>query len=525
LAASSGSQTASRSGSQGESAHTAPTIDADTPAAADNHLFGVRPGDLLAARYRITRYLGRGGFSQVFQATDQENGETVALKVLTAPKGRRRVVERMRREVRLARDLGHPNITKVHELIEDGHYRFLIMEHVPGRTLKDLIVDEGSLPVTQVYELLRELASAMAAVHAAGIVHRDLKPQNVMVTPAGRVKLLDFGLARATELSGLTVSGEVLGTPEYMSPEQVSGDLAGRRSDVYSMGLIAWEMLVGRPPFAGDKPIVIALQHMQARVPPLSDLCPAVPQAIAQLVLRMTEPTPARRPASAREVLAELERLQPEDLVARPRPSRVRRRLWLAAALLSGALVTALTAVLVRAPAESTDPWADGVIEMTVMPRPVTGVVGGQLFLEAVVSTIEKRLTQPELRVRAVDPAFLDDYERLTMLGFEHLLELNLDWVATEQGRIYRVRAQLIDLSSSDIIWQRTTSNLSILDFAGVEVVSDELLESPFHPPTQTRPPAQRPDPPAHPQASSQSCPAVTVAFAVAGRDPRPPRP
>jgi hypothetical protein len=444
-------------------------------------LLELRPDDLLAGRYRITRHIGHGGFSQVFEALDQELDEKIALKVLVARGQKRRVVERMRREVRLARDLRHPNIVRVFDLVESDGLRFLVMELVQGKTLKALIEEQGPLPVPRMYELIRELTSAMAAVHTAGIVHRDLKPQNIMLSDQNRIKLLDFGLARASGLTGLTGSGEMLGTPDYISPEQVSGHQADSRSDIYSLGLIGWELLVGRPPFSGDKPLAVALQHVQSRVPPLTDALPLAPPAVSQLVLRMTDPEPARRPASASEVLAELERLQPRDLIAVDSARAGRRWLWLGTAALTAVVAVVGLIITPRprpVPTGATDPWADGVVEMTVMSRPVTGVVGGELFLEALGEAVGERLADEQIRVRAVDPGFLDDLARLDLLGFEQLLELSLETELTPQGRIYRVQARLLEPASGRIIWQQAVADLTTLDFAGVEVVSSRLAES-----------------------------------------------
>jgi hypothetical protein len=402
----------------------------------------------------------------------------VALKLMSSRATDRSLRARMERELRLARDLRHPNIVRVDELLELGDHHCLVMELVPGRTLKQRIASDGPVPFEEAGAILAGLASALAAVHAGGIVHRDLKPQNVIVTPEGVVKLLDFGLAKTPDSTGLTATGTILGTPDYMAPEQVDGATASERSDLYALGVIGYELVTGRPPFTGDSPLAVALQHVRSRVPDPALERADVPPRLARLIARLTEPMPSARPESAAAVLAELEALRQDPSGGLAEPTRRWRpaRAVTAAAILVAGAGASWWAIRDSRSAATLDPLADGVLHVAVTSRPALGMVGGDLFLEALGEALVRRLEPPTF---VVTPGDDRDRRALARGGVEHLLELALAPEVREDGsRSFRLAATIRDVDLDEPWRELAAVTLPGLDFEGVDVASTRLVEA-----------------------------------------------
>jgi serine/threonine-protein kinase len=264
-------------------------------------------GTVVDGRYRIDHLLGSGGMADVYCATDEQLGRTVALKVLYRRFAQdHEFVERFRREASAAAGLQHQHIVSVYDRGEWGGTYYIAMEHLTGRSLKAVIQERAPLPADEAIDLTIQVLRAARFAHKRGIIHRDFKPHNVLVDEEGRATVTDFGIARAGA-SEMTQTGSIMGTAQYLSPEQAQGHAVSAQSDLYSIGVVLYEMLTGRVPFEGESAVTIALKQVtEAPVPP-SALNPAVPPALEAVVLRVLAKDPAARFASADEFIAALE--------------------------------------------------------------------------------------------------------------------------------------------------------------------------------------------------------------------------
>jgi serine/threonine protein kinase/beta-lactam-binding protein with PASTA domain len=279
--------------------------------AMDDTLADPLVGRLLDGRYAVTARIAHGGMATVYRAVDTRLDREVALKVMHAELARDDdFVRRFIGEAKSVARLSHQNVVAVFDQGADGPFLYLAMEYVPGRTLKEMLRDHGRLLPAVALEIMTGVLDGLAAAHASGIVHRDVKPENVLLTADGRVKVADFGLARAHAAAGHTRTGLLIGTVAYVPPEQVTGESTGPRGDVYSAGVMLFEMLTGQLPFKGDTPLSVAYQHVNHDVPAPSALVPDIPMAVDQLVLAATSRDPVRRPADAAEFLRAVRRVR-----------------------------------------------------------------------------------------------------------------------------------------------------------------------------------------------------------------------
>jgi hypothetical protein len=269
------------------------------------------PGTLLSDRYRLTEVVATGGMGEVWRAHDETLDRDVAVKVLRPDGGHdHQFVERFRAEARLSAALSHPNIATVHDFGEEDGTAFLVMELLDGEPLSDIIHRRAPMPQDEVTAILRQGGLALQAAHEAGIVHRDVKPANIVVDGEGYAKLTDFGIARALGAASMTQTGEVLGTPHYLAPEQAQGRPAEPLSDVYALAVVGYEMITGRRPFSGDSLVTTALAHVSQPAPQLSD---EVAEPLRTTVMAALAKDPRQRPASAAAFVEALE-LAPEEL-------------------------------------------------------------------------------------------------------------------------------------------------------------------------------------------------------------------
>ncbi len=265
-------------------------------------------GDVLGGRYRLVELLGQGGMATIYRATDAQLGREVAVKVLHPEYGRDPAfVARFKQEAQSAGSLSHPNIVGVYDFGVDADGPYIVMELVDGEDVATLLARNGPLPPRQAARLAAEVAHALAAAHARGIVHRDVKPGNILVSSDGRVKVTDFGIARAWADARLTLPGVTLGSVHYFSPEQALGEQATEASDIYSLGIVLYELLSGRRPWEGDSAAAVAMARISAPAPLVSALRPNVPPVLEAIDRRALNPDPAARFASAQAMAEALE--------------------------------------------------------------------------------------------------------------------------------------------------------------------------------------------------------------------------
>jgi hypothetical protein len=265
-------------------------------------------GTVLSGRYRLEAKLGSGGMSTVYLARDGTLDRAVAVKVMHREMSEQEdQLQRFRQEARAVAKLSHPNVVSVIDAGEDGGHPYIVFEYVKGETLKQRIKREGALDVQDAIAYAIEVARGLGVAHARNMVHRDIKPQNVLIDEDGRAKLTDFGISRQLEQDGVTATGRVLGTTDYVAPEQAMGKPVDPRSDVYSLGVVLYEMLVGQVPFSADSQVGVAMKHVNEEVPDVQRRRPEVSAAVALVVERATAKDPAERYQRVGEMVDDLE--------------------------------------------------------------------------------------------------------------------------------------------------------------------------------------------------------------------------
>src|SRR5699024_4522508 len=264
-------------------------------------------GRRIGSRYEIIRYIGGGGMSRVYLARDMILDRDVAIKILNYDfSNEEELKRRFMREALSATSLTHPNIVNIYDVGEDGDFYYLVMEYVDGQTLKEYIVEHGPLTPEQAIPIMEQLVSAISNAHYNGIIHRDIKPQNILMDHDGNVKITDFGIAMALSATVQTRTNSVLGTVHYLSPEQARGGMATKKSDIYALGIVLYELLTGKLPFSGESAVAIALKHLQEDTPSIKALFPTIPQSVENVILKATAKESIVRYQSAEEMLEDL---------------------------------------------------------------------------------------------------------------------------------------------------------------------------------------------------------------------------
>jgi Protein kinase domain len=273
----------------------------------------------LEKRFQILKELGRGGMGIVFQAYDKELKEQVAIKILSPLlSNNTEALERLKREVSAARRITHPNVIRIHDLSESEGLHFVSMEYFSGTTLKELLKRQGAMSLVRGSQLAFQICDGLESAHRQGVIHRDLKSQNMIVNDAGDLKIIDFGLASCAHQEGMTATGLILGTPEYMAPEQVAGKKADERADIYSFGIILYEIFTGKVPFSGESAIAVGFQQMRDEPLCPSEVNPKISGKLEKVILKALQKDPRERFASVNELRVELQEAFGQTSVASP---------------------------------------------------------------------------------------------------------------------------------------------------------------------------------------------------------------
>ena len=274
----------------------------------------IAKGQLINDRYEILKLIGEGGMANVYLARDTILDRRVAVKVLRGDlAGDEKFVRRFQREALSASSLSHPNIVEIYDVGEDEGNFYIVMEYIEGKTLKQLIKKRGVLSLPETMDIMLQLLDALKSAHDSYIIHRDIKPQNIMIKDSGLVKITDFGIAMALNSAQLTQTNSVMGSVHYLPPEQASGKGSTIRSDIYSLGILMFEMLTGRVPFRGDSAVEIALKHMKEPLPSVRELNPVVPQSVENIILKAAAKNPKNRYHDVRDMADDIKTCLDED--------------------------------------------------------------------------------------------------------------------------------------------------------------------------------------------------------------------
>ncbi|MFC2141894.1 protein kinase [Acidobacteriota bacterium] len=449
-------------------------------------------GSTFAQRYQIIEELGKGGMGRVYKVLDKETKERIALKLIKPDiASDKKTIERFKNELTTARKIRHKNVCGMYYLGEDQSRPYITMEFVSGEDLKSSIRRFGHLPTGKAITITKQICEGLIEAHSLGVVHRDLKPNNIMIDDKGNARIMDFGIARSLAEKGITGAGVMIGTPEYMSPEQAEAKEIDQRTDIYSLGVILYEMVTGQLPFEGDTPLAVAMKHKGEPPKDPQELNPQIPEDLSRVILRCLEKDKEDRFQNAGDVRSELtgiekgmptsDRIIPERIPSTSKEITVTfRRRWLLIPLLFVVLVAALLAFLFLKKGNPTAPSPKQNI-LVVLPFENLGREEDEYFADGIAEEISSRLAAlHELGVISRSSAMRYKQSEKTIkeigeeLGVDFIIDGTVRWDRNPEGRgRVRVTPELIRVSDDIRIW----SNRYDRDIEDIFAVQSDIAE------------------------------------------------
>ncbi len=418
-------------------------------------------GTVLASRYEIIELLGRGGMGNVYRAVDTKINEEIALKFLNPAVADEKMIERFKNELKLARMISHKNICRMYDLGDVDGSPYITMEYVTGEDLRGMIKMTGQLSVGRAISIAKQVCEGLAEAHRLGVVHRDLKPRNVMIDKEGNARIMDFGIARSIKVKGITKAGSLVGTPEYMSPEQVKGQKVDQRSDIYSLGIILFEMMTGQVPFEGDTSLSIALKHEKEIPPDPREFNTQVSKDISRVILKCLEKDKERRYQGAGELFSDLSKIEEEiptkdKVLSRRKKTQVlkrRIRSVLPAVIFVCVVLTLGYVFFVQIPKMSGLRWKNSVAVMTfedLSPNKDQEAFCEEMTIAVItkLSSIEGLKVSPESSIRRYRQTEKDSRTIGQELGVRTILE---PYLKKDAERI-QITAHLVDADENFVI-------------------------------------------------------------------------
>ncbi len=427
-------------------------------------------GSIFAGRYQVIEEIGKGGMGKVYKVLDKEVNAKIALKLIKPEiAADKKVIERFRNELRVARDISHKNVCRMYDLNkEDGSY-FITMEYVDGEDLKGLIRKMGRLSPGQAISIAKQVCDGLTEAHKLDIIHRDLKPQNIMIDRDGNARIMDFGIARSLRAKGITGSGVMIGTPEYMSPEQVEGIETDQRSDIYSSGVILYEMVTGQVPFEGDTPFTIGVKHKSEIPQPPKELIPQIPDDLNSVILRCLEKDKGKRYHTVEELASELtsiekgipttERVAPKRKPMTSREITVKfsmKKLFIPAVIIVALAILAVILLQIL-PSKKEISIPPEKPSIAVLPFDDRSPQKDQEYLcdglsESVINALSK-VDGIRVPARSSSFSFKEKVQNAKEIGKMLDTKTILEGSLQKAGNRIRITAQLINVADGSVLW------------------------------------------------------------------------